>query len=381
VGRSLVVLLVLSGAAVAGVYTPDDPCPFHVKPDGTAEPFPHNLFVAQLVDRLAPRVPNSPTAGILDWEYSTADGVTAAQASYAARLGQRLAARWPKAQQLRGDDLLAHSAALLRFNAAEQAINLLDRGRVGRSYALKMNRTHAFATARQWADALTNLPDEPEEAPPAPAGTSPDQFRWERAVDQGAYRRWLELRDAEAVKWKSQADTHPEATPFPLFVTAGGEPVRFWESADEAKKLPPDAVAVLQQLLLWAPWDDRLLWTLAEVYYASGRVRDAHSAYRMLVLAVETNEGRGYRGPRLLGPRVARVAAEFAKLPPEDAALPADADAAPAPPPEPKKPLVLDLVDPVAFCVGLAVLVGGVALMVYLQVRAIRRRRGRGGRG
>jgi hypothetical protein len=372
VGRSLVVLLVLSGAAVAGVYSPDDPCPFHVKPDGTADALPHRLFVARLVDRLAPRVPNTPDPpGIPDWGV---DGDTA-RATYAARLGQQLAARWPQAQQLRGDDLLAHTAALLRYNAALPAVNLLDRGRVGRSYTLKVNRTHAFATGGQWADALTNLPDDPDDAPPPPAGTTPEHFRWQRGVDQSAYRRWLELRSVESDP-KSKPPI-PDLVPDVLFTTPEGETIRYWQSAGEAKKLPADAVAVVQQLLLWAPWDDRLLWTLAEVYFAAGRVRDAHSAYEMLA----SDAGRKFQGPRLLGPQVARVAAEYAKLPPEDAALPAEADAGPTPPPEPKKPLVLDLVDPVAFCVGLAVLVAGVALMVYLQVRAIRRRRGRGGRG
>lgn len=373
--RSLFVLLLLVATAHAGVYSPDDPCPFNVKPDGSVEPFPHSLFVAQLVNRLAPRVPNTPTAGILDWEYSTADGATTAHSSYAARLGQLLAARWPQAQQLRGDDLAAHTAALLRYNAPQQAINLLDRGRVGRSYTLKANRAHAFATERQWEDALTNLPDEPDDLPPPPAGTTPPQFRWQRSLDQTAYRRWLELHEADSKKWKAAADTHPDATPLPLFVTPSGDAIRYWESAEEGKKLPPDAVAVVQQLLLWAPWDDRLLWSLAEVYFARGRVRDAHSAYKMLVLPVESNEGRGFRGPRLVGDHVKRVGAEYADLPPEESAVPVDDPGTPTPPKPDTSGLIFGLIDPIAFGVGVAVFVAVVGLMVAFQVRAFLRRR------
>jgi hypothetical protein len=314
-----------------------------------------------LVDRMAPRVPNLPVApGIPDWAFS--DDGTVAQSTYAARLGQQLVARWPKADQLRGDDLLAHTAALLRFNSTQSAVNLLDRGRVGSSYTLKANRTHAFATSREWADALTNLPDEPDSPPPPPAGTSVQQFRWQRAVDQSAYRRWLDLRNAEAAKWKAVADRHPDATPFALFVTAEGMPIRFWESADEAKMLPAEATAVVQQLLLWAPWDDRLLWTLAEVYVATGRMREAFSAYAMLASV----EGRQFQGPRLLSQLLARVPRPPAEE--DEPLLPID------PPPSPgpdRSGLVFGLIDPVAFYVSLGVFAVVAAVLLALQLRAV----------
>lgn len=364
--RTFLLLLLVAGSARAGVYSPDDPCPFNVTADGTAEALPHRLFVALLVDRLAPRVPNTAEPpGIPDWAY---DGDTA-QATYAARLGQMIAARWPQAQQLRGDDLAAHSAALLRFNASQQALNLLDRGRVGRSYTLKANRTHAFATSGQWADAETNLPDDPDTPPPPTAGTSEAQFRWQRKLDQSVYRRWLSLRGAD-----SDPKTKPplaELAPDSLFVTKEGQPITYWQSPEEAKNLPADAVATVQQLLLWAPWDDRLLWSLAEVYFASGRIRDAHSAYEMLA----SDAGRKFQGPRLLRPLVSRVAAEFAKLPPEESAVAVTLPDTPTVPPPDNSGRVFGLIDPVAFYLGTALFVGGLALMLALQVRAILRRR------
>ncbi len=364
--RSVLLLMLVAWPARAGVYSPDDPCPFNVTVDGTAEALPHRLFVAQLVDRLAPRVPNTPDPpGIPDWAY---DGDTA-QATYAARLGQLVAARWPQTQQLRGDDLAAHSAALLRFNATQQAINLLDRGRVGRSYTLKANRTHAFAASGQWADAETNLPDDPDSPPPPPAGTSEAQFRWQRKLDQTVYRRWLLIRSADAdPKTKPPV---PELTPDLLFVTPDGQPIRYWQSADEAKKLPADAVATVQQLLLWAPWDDRLLWSLAELDFATGKVREAHSAYEMLA----SDAGRKFQGPRLLGPQVSRVAAEYAKLPPEESAVPVTLSETPTTPPPDNSGRVFGLIDPLAFYVGTTLFVSGLVLMLALQVRAMLRRR------
>lgn len=364
--RTVLLMMCVACSAQAGVYSPDDPCPFNVKSDGTAEALPHRLFVAQLVDRLAPRVPNTPDPpGIPDW---ASDGEVA-RATYAARLGQLVAARWPQAQQLRGDDLAAHSAALLRFNASQQALNLLDRGRVGRSYTLKANRTHAFAAGGQWADAETNLPDDPEDAPPPTAGTNEAQFHWQRKLDQSAYRRWLVIRTADSDPKTKRPIA--EFTPDLLFVTPDGQPIRYWQSADEAKKLPADAVAVVQQLLLWAPWDDRLLWSLAEVYFATGRTREAHSAYQMLA----SDAGRKFQGPRLLGPQVSRVAAEFAKLPPEEVAVPVELSDTPITPPADTSGRVFGLIDPVAFYVGLGLFASVLLLMVAFQVRAFRRRR------
>jgi tetratricopeptide (TPR) repeat protein len=46
-------------------------------------------------------------------------------------------------------------------------------------------------------------------------------------------------------------------------------------AATERKKLPSDAVALLQQVALWLPADGRLLWQLAELANAHGDVRTA----------------------------------------------------------------------------------------------------------
>ncbi|MSU78861.1 MAG: hypothetical protein EXS16_12300 [Gemmataceae bacterium] len=88
----------------------------------------------------------------------------------------------------------------------------------------------------------------------------------------------------------------------PIFLEAEGDrkPVRYVNSKgefepgkiaeDERKKLPGDAIEIVEQLLLWMPYDQRLLWQLAELFNASAMdlkkddqrnraIRDAYSIF------------------------------------------------------------------------------------------------------
>jgi hypothetical protein len=51
----------------------------------------------------------------------------------------------------------------------------------------------------------------------------------------------------------------------------------------EKTKLPPDAIAIVQQLLLWFPEDTRLLWLLAELYNADGNLE---AAFKLLDMCI-----------------------------------------------------------------------------------------------
>jgi hypothetical protein len=46
-------------------------------------------------------------------------------------------------------------------------------------------------------------------------------------------------------------------------------------AAKEKAKLPPDAIAIVQQLVLWFPKDIRLMWLLGELYAVEGNLVDA----------------------------------------------------------------------------------------------------------
>jgi hypothetical protein len=75
-------------------------------------------------------------------------------------------------------------------------------------------------------------------------------------------------------------------------------------AAEQAKKLPSEALAHAQQLALWLPADPRILWQLAELANAHGDVRTAAA---MLEGCVEF----GLRTPELIGHRrLLRTAAE-----------------------------------------------------------------------
>lgn len=73
----------------------------------------------------------------------------------------------------------------------------------------------------------------------------------------------------------------------------------------ESKKLPADAVAIVQQLALWLPADGRLLWQLAELANAHGDVKTAAAIFDGCVteFAMSDPELRQHR-------QVTRAAAE-----------------------------------------------------------------------
>ncbi len=52
----------------------------------------------------------------------------------------------------------------------------------------------------------------------------------------------------------------------------------------EQAKLPKEAVAIVQQLLVWLPDDPRLAWLLGELYNAQGKVKTAKAIFHDLVV-------------------------------------------------------------------------------------------------
>jgi tetratricopeptide (TPR) repeat protein len=51
-------------------------------------------------------------------------------------------------------------------------------------------------------------------------------------------------------------------------------------AAEQKAKLPADAVALVQQLVLWFPNDAPLLWLLGELYNANGQIREALDIFK-----------------------------------------------------------------------------------------------------
>src|SRR5207249_2219918 len=66
---------------------------------------------------------------------------------------------------------------------------------------------------------------------------------------------------------------------FPVrFTDPGGKFEAGKLTTDDKAKLPANAAAVVQQLVLWFPDDTRLLWLLGEIYNANGDLDAAFGA-------------------------------------------------------------------------------------------------------
>jgi hypothetical protein len=91
------------------------------------------------------------------------------------------------------------------------------------------------------------------------------------------FQRLMENRLKE--KSRQEKKETVEETVDPIFRDAKGDPIRFLNEKGEyeagrianadKEQMPREAVEYVQQLLLWMPGDDRLLWLLAETFNAS----------------------------------------------------------------------------------------------------------------
>jgi hypothetical protein len=281
------VVLAVAVGLVAGVvpgravlYAPDDPMVVPVRPDGTAEAFPFDEFrrrYAQLSNVADPRPgpdgqPNPDRRKVLE----------------------RVKARPPAKT---ADEEAAHCADLIRLGNSDggffvnEALNRLTprtRERVP-SYFAHTALAAAHAARGEWQEAETYhgaaLFD--CEMPAHVKGWTDAQRDWLRKFDDTYGPHYYRIRRNEA---DARPRPEPEAEePTPLFPLPGKDgkatPVRFVNDAGayepgtlaaaERTKLPPDALAVTQQLLLLFPGDTRLYWLLAELYAADGKPDEA----------------------------------------------------------------------------------------------------------
>jgi hypothetical protein len=177
------------------------------------------------------------------------------------------------------------------------------------------------------------------------------RLRWREAQGRSAGRRPLDQVDP----------LFPRLGPPVHFVGEGGKYEVGRIAASEQKKLPADAVAVVQQLLIWLPDDTRLYWLLGELLNARGLVADAAAVLDECVLLFRGHSPDLVAHRRLLkGARPKPAEQKVDLLPPTAAAEAPPAGWAPR-----TGQLVL-----VGTLAGLVVI-----LLGYLQVRELRRRR------
>ena len=259
----LMLVLAFPVGVHAGVYDLNEPCPFAVKPDGTAVELPYlPNFKSLLDDRVNAGNPAMPAK----------DGTTL---TFRGKVLERLASLTPKAASLSVDELTGLAVDNILVGQTGTASNLLEPRSRDRSPSMAAILTLAHAHAQQggWTEAIEYhgyaLGD--IEPPATLPGCKPEQTKWLLRVEREAYRRWLRVRAQEMKKKPSPADLEI----YPLFTDKDGNPVKFVNAAGaydpgnlapaERAKLPPDPIAIVQQLSLCSPDDSRLLWLLAEL--------------------------------------------------------------------------------------------------------------------
>ncbi|MBY0458921.1 MAG: tetratricopeptide repeat protein [Gemmataceae bacterium] len=167
----------------------------------------------------------------------------------------------------------ALAADLIRVGKAGEAAGVFQR-RDG--FLVNVTLAHAFAAQADWRQASNYLAiaNDPEDSPPPKAlpGVTPAQLAWQLKLNRGPLKTLFDTRRAAVGRKESPEDERPDPI-FPVDWTATG-PDGLISPAEKAK-LPPDALAVAQQLLLWFPADPRLYWLLAEVFAARGEFAEA----------------------------------------------------------------------------------------------------------
>jgi hypothetical protein len=146
-------------------------------------------------------------------------------------------------------------------------------------------------------------------------GLDKTRLAWLKRVERDYYLPFLAHRAEEARRGRaSRLNDDPDPI-FPIAVPPKrpDNPVRFVGedgryavggiAAAERKKLPPDALAIVQQLVLWHPQDARLFWLLGELYNADGDVETAAGILDICTYAM------GYSNPTVIEHRRALKAA------------------------------------------------------------------------
>lgn len=287
---ALIPALVVAVAVVPGrasLYQPDEPTSLAVAPDGRGEALPFEEFKRRMVtltNQLNPALkdPADPTKVNPDRD--------------------ALLKRIDRRKRVRNRPLLenvALAADLLRSGQPDGAEGVLARDRSG--FLPNVTLAHVYAAKGEWGKAAEylSIANEERDIPAELPKLTKEQFAWQRKLNETYL---MQLFDA---RWRtSRVKPRPpveDDTIDPLFPLAQpdkpSEPLRFVNDAGEYEpgtlaaaeraKLPPDVIAVVQQLLLWFPTDTKLYWLLAELYAADG---DLDTALRIMDELVSARE-------------------------------------------------------------------------------------------
>jgi hypothetical protein len=283
----LVGLIVLGFVAVparAGVYSPDEPFLFEIDADGHAKAIQFSggfdIIIAGV--REIAILPPNPS-----------DPPNRTRQTYLNRVRERQAKGVAALSQ---SELAGLTADLIRLNRANEVLNLLhpiarDPRRGGFLAYAHLARAHAAQGDWQGGYDQQQMAVRYSEFPESFPRHTKAQLAWLKRIERDYYFPFLAHRATDARKGRRgnlQEDVDalfpsvapPKRPDNPVrFVSESGEYRAGSIAEAERKKLPPDALAIVQQIVLWHPQDARLYWLLGELYNATG---DPESAAKIL---------------------------------------------------------------------------------------------------
>jgi hypothetical protein len=280
-GVSVAVLLGLWAVspARAGVYFPADPTPWPL-------PTIPRHFQDVLGERKNVRVPKDQAKpGPLHERVE--------------ELVKRLESKGPN---LTVEERINLSACYILLQKPGDAIKLLENPRAHEeqrknpNFMVQANLATAYHAIGEYTRALELQLDllSPTTWPRRYEGFTTEQLRWYRRAEE-AYRDLLRSRGREAAQRVREVRLDPL---FPKVQDLGKEENYKARMIDPeiAKELPPDALELVKQLLLWQPFDQRLFWLYAELENARGQAEVAAQALNQLIdSGFASSEARAHR--------------------------------------------------------------------------------------
>jgi hypothetical protein len=373
IGLGVGILAVLAAAqGRASLYHPDDHTGVvPVDEKGQPEPFPFEEFQRR---RLILRNIGNPDWPLVKINPQTKEPVLNPKTGHPepsdrgivdARIKKALAKKPETRTEM---ERVALAVDLLRFNRLDDAEGALKGQRSG--FLPNVTLAHIAAAQGQWARAADFLEiANDEKTPAALSEKSPQLLAWQRKLDRGALRKLMmaRMKEASGAKPPPEVELPDEIWGQLLnFVNDAGQYEPGKLAAAEKAKLPggdfPEAIATVQQLVLWFPFDVRLYWLLGELYAAHG---DVQAAKKILDECAES--GRYSNRKVLMQHRevVTKVAKEKGDSAQEGPLL------APTPPPPENPPPA-----PVPFSLGAVWIYFGVvgAIALFALIRTVMKR-------
>jgi hypothetical protein len=219
---------------------------------------------------------------------------------------------------------------LLHFGKPDDAEGALKGQRGG--FLPNITLAHIAVAQRQWPRAyefldIANEYDQPTELP----GMKAKQLAWHRKLNKGPLKRLIKLRLDESKEKPSPENELPDQIWPVKFVNDAGIYEPGLLAIAEKAKLPggdfKEAIATVQQLVLWFPFDVRLYWLLGELYAAKGEIKAA-----LDIMDECVNTGR-YSNRKVLMQHREVIAKAVSELPPPPTEAPPEET--PPPPPVP----------------------------------------------